>query len=183
MNAFERQQIGDKWLDIAAMFGKDISIQSLKMMLNAVDHLDFEKTNQALDKWVKTTKLGRHPYPSELITLVSPELDESDIAKIIAGKIQEAVSKFGYSNYNDAMTFVGPLGKKVVDRFGGWSYLCENLGLNIQIGTFIAQARDMIISLQKTPEVYNENQISYEDKKQIGEGLQQGDFKSLIIKK
>ncbi|WP_289460478.1 hypothetical protein, partial [Klebsiella pneumoniae] len=68
-------------------------------------------------------------------------------AQEVSGRIREAISKFGYANQQDAREYIGSLGWKVVERFGGWIYLCENHGLDLNPLTFFAQARDSVISI------------------------------------
>lgn len=183
MNQNERIKIGEMWIGIAAMFGKEISSTALKIMLDAISDLPFEKTYLAMNDWVKSSKQSRHPFPAELRSLVNPQLEDLDQGKLLASKINEAVSKFGYSNYAKAMEYIGPIGKKVVDRFGGWSYLCENLGSNIQTGMFIAQARDVIAAMTKEEMIFNENQIEYKKNENLIEGgLQKVDFGTLVSK-
>lgn len=177
----QRNKFAATYISACKFFDKDISIEMAKMSVDALQDLDFDKCVQALIKHMNVN--GKFwPKISDIRSLVSPELDNSDNAKILSLKINEAVSKFGYSNYSKAMEYIGPIGKKVVDRFGGWSYLCENLGSNIQTGMFIAQARDVIYSMQKEDLVINENQIEYRNKNIIESGLQKVDFGSLVSK-
>lgn len=149
MTQQERIMVGEKWLAIAQMFSKELNQVALKMMLDSVNDLDAEKTCLALEKWVSTTKLGRHPFPSELRDMVNPILDPEAKGKLAASRVIEAVSKFGYTHPEAAKEFIGDLGWQAVKRFGGWQYICENLGVTLQQLTFQAQVRDICISTEK----------------------------------
>lgn len=178
----QRNKFAASYITACKFFDKEVPIEMAKMAVDALQDLDFDKCVQALIKHMNVN--GKFwPKISDIRSIVKPELDHVDNAKLISLKINEAVSKYGYSNYAKAMEYIGPIGKKVVDRFGGWSYLCENLGSNIQTGMFIAQARDVIAAMTKEEMVFNENQIEYKKNENLIEsGLQKVDFGSLVSK-
>jgi hypothetical protein len=55
------------------------------------------------------------------------------------------VPKVGYCNAGQAEKYIGPDGWRIVQRQGGWTYICENLGRNLNPGTFQAQLRDQLL--------------------------------------
>jgi hypothetical protein len=174
MNQQERIMVGEKWLAVAQMFSRELNQVALKMLLDSVSDLDCNKVCESLDKWVRTSKLGRHPYPAEIREMVNPTLDSDSKGKLAASRVVEAVSRFGYSNQDDARKFIGELGWDAVRRFGGWQYVCENLGATIQLSTFQAQVRDICTSTDKAALIgmsnspiqisYSENRIGIESK-------------------
>lgn len=138
-----RFEIGKIWLGLAEMYGKEISTNALTIMLNAIEDLDTEKVIIALNNWARTSKQTRYPLPSEIREIVNPILSTDALAKESSARIQQAISKFGYMQPNLAKEFIGEIGWNVVERFGGWVYICENHGVDLNPLTFLAQARDL----------------------------------------
>lgn len=149
MKPEERRIVGKCWLNLAQMYGKEIPQQTLTMMLDAVQDLDTQKMLDAFPRWASTSKLGRYPYPVELRELVEPTADNRDMARETSLRIKQAVTKFGYVNQRDARLFIGEEGWIVVERFGGWVHLCQNLGTEIPEHAFLAQCRDALESQLK----------------------------------
>ena len=164
MDQNERNILSKKLLEIAFLYGKEITPEFISMFISSMDNffkMRLAKYLGALEKYTGDSKNKFFPTPIALREYLDPKLDESDNAKLLSLKINESVSRFGYSNYELAMNYLGPIGKRVVERFGGWNYLCENLGSNIQVGTFIAQAREVIVSMQKENLCFENEQIEY----------------------
>lgn len=86
------------------------------------------------------------PRPADLIAFLNPTADSKDLARDTAMRVQHAVSKFGWNNPRGAREYIGDAGWVTVERFGGWEYVCANLGTELQVTTFIAQCRDSIES-------------------------------------
>lgn len=143
MNQEERLAIGKMWLALAGMYGKEIDAAALKIMLDAVSDLDSKRIAHALMDWAQNSKQNRHPLPADVRSFVKPETDKDAASREAASRVSTAVSKFGYTNPEEARAFVGELGWHIVERHGGWSYLCQNLGVTIDLTTFHAQARDL----------------------------------------
>lgn len=143
MNREERVRVGETWLGLAQMYGREIPRAALTLMLNAVDDLDADAILVAFETWAKTSKQNRHPLPADLREIVSPVVDDDTLARDAASRIVQAISKFGWCNSQAAKEFIGELGWHVVGRNGGWSYICENFGLGLDPGVFQAQAREL----------------------------------------
>lgn len=139
----ERIKVGEAWLALAQVYEKDISKASLSMMLDSVDDLPSKKILDALRIWSRTSKQSRHPYPAEIRQLILPEIEDLVIANEAASRVMQAVPKFGLHGWEEAKKFVGELGWLIVSRFGGWGYLCENLGVSLSVTMFQAQAREI----------------------------------------
>lgn len=143
MNRDERMAVGKMWLALAEMHGREISQPALSLMLDAVSDLDGNKILVAMKEWAKNSKHSRHPLPGDLRQSLDPAGDPDANAREAASRIIAAVSKYGYNNPKLAEKFIGELGWHVVSRFGGWMYVCENLGTTLDITSFQAQARDV----------------------------------------
>lgn len=139
-----RIRIGECWLAIAQMVGRDLSIHSLGMMLDAVADLPDQELERAFNQWVMQSKVSKIPMPAEIREIVKPPTDDHSFAVETASRIIGSISKFGWANPTGAAYYIGPLGWEIVQRFGGWNYICENLGIGtgLDLTTFNAQIRD-----------------------------------------
>lgn len=158
----ERIRVGEQWMALALMYeGKTIPSAALRLMLDAVDDLPFEKVMKALSDWTKDKKSTRHPLPGQLRSMVNPEADPRALAIGTALKIRGAVREFGWCNPDDAKKSIGEIGWRYVEQFGGWQHICENLGTTINENSFMAQARDAIESN------INLNRIGFDSEKPL----------------
>jgi len=156
-----REAVGEAWIGIAEIYGRELSKAALGMFLEATSDLDQAKVLAALKNWVKVSKHMRYPLPAEIREMIAPVVDDETIAKEIASRISQTVSSCGYSNQQAAKTLIGELGWAVVERWGGWQYICENLGTTMDLGTFQAQARDLTKAMLKIEK--SERQIMSSD--------------------
>lgn len=153
MNGTERVAIGELWLGLAAMYGREIPRAALSLMLNAIADLDAARVELAMNEWVKSSKNRMHPLPGDIRAMVEPVVDIDSAAREIAGRITGAITKFGWCNARDAEISIGEAGWRVVQLWGGWMSLCQNHGLKIDPNAFYAQAREQAKScLMHTPE-------------------------------
>lgn len=144
MTQQDRIEIGEMWLGLAAMYGKEIQRAALSMMLDAVSDLPADRVKIALREWARVSKNRSHPLPADLIAQVFPTVDDDSMAREIASRIVGAVSKFGWPNPTEAKQYIGDVGWGIVERYGGWLFVCQNLGVTLELGTFQAQARDLV---------------------------------------
>lgn len=86
----------------------------------------------------------RVPSPADLRRLGTGEVDDADLANEVAGRIVEAIARFGYPSPGEAEKFVGDIGWYVVRRSGGWQNLCTMLAS--QKSFYQSQFRDMALS-------------------------------------
>lgn len=161
-----RTLIGKTWIAVAEVFGKEISKASLPLMINAVSDLNPNAVLDALNNWIKTSKLGRHPLPAEIREIVTQPLDKKSIAIELARKIDKAISRHGYNweqgffgadgiywdddkgnkfySFKEAViSELGEIGWHVICARGGWLTL-RNSSNEMDEGMFIAQMRDQI---------------------------------------
>jgi hypothetical protein len=92
----------------------------------------------------------RLPMPAEIKAVYNPVIDEKNQAREIASRITKAIQKFGYPDPSGARGYIGEVGWDAVMSRGGWGYICENLGVTIDVGTFTAQVRDAVESRIKS---------------------------------
>lgn len=134
----------------AKMYDKSLDFDVCQFTIDDLQDLDFQKCLESLVIYRKNSKNKTWPKASDIRAIVDVYSDTSSSGKLIAASILEAVSLYGYSNSNKAKSHIGDLGWKAVSKFGGWEYLCNNLGVNINVGTFNAQIREICIALTST---------------------------------
>jgi hypothetical protein len=149
MQAGKRNQMAS-WQDVkrelvamSTIFEKPINEFTLAWYCGAFEDLDPSKVADALKQYSRTTKFRQLPTPMQIREMLSPQMNPDNEAREAAARIVQAVGKYGYMSGLEAKQFVGALGWRVVERMGGWAFLCENLGDGLQQGTFMAQARDL----------------------------------------
>lgn len=125
------------------------------------------------------------PLPAQIREVILPQdyISAEQKAAEIAGRICGAVPKFGWCNGKDAEAFIGPIGWQIVQRQGGWTHLCENLGTNINPSAFQAQVRQQLsTNLHYGPDVVEES-IGALPSTRGGELTSAGDVLKFLSKK
>lgn len=147
MNHDDRKKLGILLNTLAMYYGRQINTAAISMYVD--DLLDFpiEEIAAAVSKYRKTPGNNRFPLPADLIKIMRPKINPHSQAVELSSKIVEMVSLCGWTNPGAAREALGELGWQIVQRSGGWQFLCENLGVNLSIGTFTAQTRDLAESL------------------------------------
>jgi len=123
----------DKFLSLVSGYAQIIPYRSPDFSSKAVAwywYQEFktkslEDLRKAFDRHIK--EADHYPSIRELNNLLSGTPDKDTLARITAMNILGAIPKFGYCNWTEAKVYIGELGVKVVDRFGGWPTVCEML--------------------------------------------------------
>ncbi len=134
-------------IDMAKFYSYELEERQLEMYVGVLSQFPTEVVLQAGRDYVHNLKNTRFPIPphSILSDQIAPA-SSVDLAKEAAGRVIQAVAKFGWPNGRQAKEFIGELGWRGVERFGGWPTICEGLGTTISPDTFYAQLRDMCLS-------------------------------------
>lgn len=100
--------------------------------------------NQAMEKF------EFFPSLKELKDMLMGSVEDN--AKEVGQLIWAAIAKYGsqMGRWPEIAAKITPLGEQVVNAMGGWHHLCDTL-TNDDRMSFIAQTRDLAISLQKKP--------------------------------
>lgn len=174
---------------MAIYYGKtDLSRPVISMYIDDIvaSGLSFSQALDAYSAYRRNSKNTRFPIPSQIIDLVKPQVNDDALAREAAIRIQQAIAKFGYMGGDEAQAFIGEIGWQVVRRFGGWRYICENHGIELNPLTFHAQARDIARTqiemaragiMDQAPQLEHASNIQIQNN---GSGLQRLDFTKLI---
>lgn len=151
----------------AEYYGQTIRPEVLLMYVDDFSDYNTQRVIEAYKAYRKNPKNTRAPLPSQIISILNPEINDDAQAVSIAARVIESVSKFGWCNSQDAKNHIGEIGWRAVTAFGGWQYVCENLGTEIQLSTFNAQIRDITkaeIQKSKLKIVTTGPQITHQEK-------------------
>lgn len=125
--------------------GQSLSDSVLLMYESDLADLDPIACIDAYERWRRNPANKKNPLPAEIREMVNPEefVAVETQAREIASRIMGAIPKFGWANPKEAQAYIGPHGWALVDRAGGWRYLCENTQAR-QVPTMLAQFRDQL---------------------------------------
>lgn len=114
------------WIMLAGYYQR--TLENFVVQMYAEDCRDFtlEEIKWSFEQWRRGPKGSQMPMPMQLIELINPQPDISAEANEIAGRIREAISKFGYTQGQEARAYIGETGWSAVQGFGGWVALCES---------------------------------------------------------
>lgn len=169
LNQQQRDILGAKILESAIYYGKDFSNQQVSMFINALEKYmpdTVENYISAIDRYCMDGANKFFPSPMQLRVYIENKLSRDSEASATAAAIRRAVSDHGWSAPEKARAQIGELGWQIVNDMGGWLYICENLGVDLNPSTFFAQTRDVAKSyLERNEKIaINENQIGFQDK-------------------
>lgn len=137
----------------ASYYGKPISEAVLEMYVEDLDGLDTDLVIGAYKAYRRDPKNWQMPLPAQIRDMIEPQETPEAAARDLASKISGAIVKFGHPNENLARNYIGEKGWAIVQRWGGWSYLCANHGTIIDPGQFYAQVRDHAVDVVKYPQI------------------------------
>lgn len=146
MNDNERKELAKQLIVLAEIYGRDLSRQALGFMLDQLNELNFEEAMNSLNKYCRDSKNRTFPTPGQLLAIAKPEASDIDNAAEVANRIIQAMSKYGWTQPEKAKQFIGEVGWLVVQREGGWGWICETTTED-KIPTLKAQWRVLASSL------------------------------------
>ena len=134
---------------------KEMDDSALALYLNSLmgHGLTERQLVWALEKHRLDPQARFFPKPAELIAILKPMETEEDLARDAAARVMGSVSRFGYTNPEEARQYIGELGWEAVLRmFGSWQNLCQNL-MPKEVPSIQAQLRDLCKSILKAKTV------------------------------
>lgn len=147
MNYNEQNEIAILLSTLSEYYGRQMARPVVMMMVEDLMEYSVDQIKMAVKKYRQDKNNTTFPIPAKLIAIMNPQTSEGSESIVAATEIINAITNFGWSNAEQAKDYLGELSWRIVETMGGWTYLCENMGSKIQIGTFQAQARDLAKSL------------------------------------
>lgn len=160
-----KQEIKTAIANALLMYNRQVNEVIILAYENFLSDLDPRVVLLEISIWVKSEKFMF--TPADIRNKIIPEPTAKDLAREITMRINQAVSKIGWSSPNEAKEFIGEVGWVAVERWGGWNYVCENLGVTLDVNNFIAQTRDAIESRLKHESTKNWPALSGGTQKQL----------------
>jgi len=147
MTKEQKQQVKKLWLQLSLYYQTQMKDEIFEMYVQDVEDLDFDLVVRELGAYRRNPKHFRPPLPAHIrAALDSGSIDPDIAARESVSLLLSAITKFGYIGHDQAKEYVGELGWLVVERHGGWSRLCQQMGASIDPNIFQAQARELIKS-------------------------------------
>ena len=145
MTQQERDTLGRTLTEIAIYFGKDFPKEQAVLYINTLLKLVPASLYDYLQGLDRYTKNGGKTFPTPFMLkpYIENKPNAEQLSHEIASRIRYAISEIGWSSPTKAKEFIGTVGWKIVERSGGWQYLCENHGVKLQPLTYFAQCRDL----------------------------------------
>lgn len=143
MTQQEKNEVAIVLANMATYFGKDITKPVISMMVEDLSDLNFQDVLNAFTAYRKNPKNISFPLPAKIREIINPTQSVDGMANEAASRIRKAIVDFGWCNPSQARAYIGELGWRIVERSGGWMYVCENHGVELNPLTFHAQARDL----------------------------------------
>lgn len=156
MSHNERVKIGELWLALAMMYGKELGGASLSLMLDAISDLPPDAVIRELQQWPKLSKSRTYPLPVEIREKLQPVSNPKSDALGIAKRIETAIKTRGYTwidtyrydgyaSFDDAvLTELGIAAVKLIEERGGWLMLHDEYFESGNPTAFTAQLRDQL---------------------------------------
>lgn len=129
----------------ASYYRQTIDPGVLEMYVEDLEDLPGEQVIEAYKAYRKNPKNTQFPLPAQIRGMIAPVPTSEAIARECLGRINTAISKFGYVALLPAKEYIGDIGWKYVESCGGWARLCESDF--IHNGAAQAQARSRLIDL------------------------------------
>lgn len=176
MNQHDRNTLATAISEAAIYFGKyDLSKEQITILINTIQKQfkilcseDVIKVVASIQKYLEDPKNKAFFSPATLKTYFAPELSIDAESNEVASRIREAVKKFGWSNPSASKLMIGSIGWQIVERSGGWQYICENLGLDLNPLVFHAQARELAKSLiEQRQKHIDAPSLEFDEKEQL----------------
>lgn len=132
---------------LAKLVGFTLTPELVELYDRGMRRFGYDRALKAVEEHI-ITRRGQDRFPSigDLVRLIQPEENDDDAAVEVAGRIFDAIARFGYWNPKEAQDYVGEVGWLVVARNGGWAALCEGT-LSRNVPALKAQFREMALSI------------------------------------
>lgn len=108
---------------------------------------NYEELKNAL--MVACKNSDQFPTIAELRRIMETEgtSDFSETSQEVSSRIENAISRFGGYRVDDAMEYVGEVGREVINKLGGWGVVC-NVQTN-ELPSFRKKTRELSLIILK----------------------------------
>ena len=177
MTADELKELKKGIAITASYFGRDLLPEAIQLMAEDLSDLPFEKISQAFLRYRRDPKNRAMPLPAQIRAIVDPKPDPESEGREIIERVVIAITKFGYTQFQAAMEFIGPVGKRIADAHGGWTALCESNFIHNP--AMIAQARTRATDLIKYGDSFRSEPTTHIEAPQEAPQLESKKFEAM----
>lgn len=150
MNQHDRDALGRVLTEIAFGFDYDLPKHKASIFIDLLikyHPAELQEYLNAIELYVSDRKNTKFPSVFLLKTYLDKTLSSDAAGNEIASRIRHAISSIGWISPDKAREYIGEVGWMVVIRAGGWQYICENHGTELNPMTFFAQSRESAKSI------------------------------------
>lgn len=177
MTQTERDMLGKLLIEAAIIYDRsDFDKTKISMTINILESFFPESSAihicEAISKYMREPKNTQFPAPARLNEYLRPKTSRDSQAQEIASRVRESVTRFGYTGWEETKEYVGEIGVKVIQRFGGWNLICQELGVSIQPDTFYAQCRELVksqLELDNNGKLNDSSLLNYQNRNLISQ--------------
>ena len=108
-------------------YGRQISDAALEMQAEDLADLQWESVYLAMKEYRRSPLNKFPPLPAQIRGMLVESKDPKSQAQLTVSKIFEAISRIGPYEPAKVRGYVGPIGWEIIQREGGWSFICETL--------------------------------------------------------
>ena len=137
------QELKKLILQNAALYDAQMNEMKLALYAQLLKDVPIRECARAFHHFANEKGRRFLPMPADILDFLDPKRDPKIEAREAASRVIEAISKFGYPSPEKAKAYIGELGWRLVERFGGWQTLCEQTGVDMNVNTLLAQMRDV----------------------------------------
>lgn len=114
------------WLWVSEYYQYKFTEQQLTMYSEDIESFNPIDLKRAFITYRRDPCNRFMPTPSQIIGQLTPNISHRSLAVECAERIHQAIIDYGTGDIAKALEFIGELGRAVVEREGGWIYVCRN---------------------------------------------------------
>lgn len=124
-------------------YGRILERQVLEMYCDDLVNYPTHDVIEAYKAYRTNPKNKSFPLPAQIIEILSPTVSPDFEAQRAAALAFEAISKFGSWDPQKAHAHMGELAWLAVKRMGGWTQVCEMVGVTYERSAFVAHIKQI----------------------------------------
>jgi hypothetical protein len=134
------------WVLVSNYYNQNLTINQLNAYSDDVKGIHPKLLKHAFELYRRDPANQFMPRPNQILKYINKESSPESAANEVVGRINYAISRFGYPSPEKAKEYIGELGWLLVERDGGWEEVCRNSDLKTK-GIRDAQLRDRALAI------------------------------------
>lgn len=145
-------------LENAMYYDATMNDMRLNLFVEELKNCPVDKLEQAFALFRKEPGRRTLPMPADVLSKANPQETPNSKAIEAASRIIESVTRFGWTNADAAQHYIGSLGWRVVQGYGGWGQVCNLLNADNTsyykqdfVKSAVASLEREVLGLTETP--------------------------------